>query len=152
MAEVIGVVSGAITFATVVVQLGKSIVTLRNCWNQLNDAPEDIRRLVREIELLSLILGDLEEDLSQDSVSIALSNSKYVLKCITLCKEAVKDLDSMCIDIVRDTKPVKNLRRVFKSTKLVIQKGKIEKHVARLQFVMHLLELSQQCYMRCVSI
>lgn len=152
MAEVIGVVSGAITFATVVIQLGKSIATLKDCWNQLNDAPEDIRRLKREIELLSLIVGSLKEDLSQDSVSIALSNSNNVLKCITFCEEAVKDLDLVCIDIVRDTKPVKNLRWAFKSTKLVIQKGKIEKHVARLQFVMHLLELSQQCYMRCVSI
>ncbi|KAJ5546625.1 hypothetical protein N7494_004210 [Penicillium frequentans] len=150
MAEVIGVVSGALTFATVVVQLGKSIATLKDCWNQLNDAPEDIRRLVREIELLSLIVGDLEEDLSQDSVSIALTNSKYVLQCITLCKDAVKDLDSLCTDISRDTKTVKNLRWAYKSTKLVIQKGKIEKHVARLQNVIQLLMLSQQCYIRAV--
>lgn len=72
MAEVIGVVSGAITFATVVVQLGKSIATLKNCWGQFNDDPDDLRRLVQEIELFGLIVADIEEDLSQESGLIAL--------------------------------------------------------------------------------
>jgi hypothetical protein len=150
MAEVVGVVSGAITFATVVVQLGKSIATLKDCWDQLNDAPDDLRKLVREIELFGLIVADIEEDLSQKPGSIALDNSKCVQKCLTLCKEAAEDLELVCTDIVRDTRPLNHLRRVYKSTKMVMQKGKIEKHVARLQNVIQLLMLSQQCYMRCV--
>lgn len=59
MAEVIGVVSGAIAFATAVVQLGKSIAILKDFCDQINDAPDDIRRLVREIELFGLIAADM---------------------------------------------------------------------------------------------
>jgi hypothetical protein len=150
MAEVIGVVSGAITFATVVVQLGKSISTLKNFCDQLNDAPDDIRRLVREIELLGLIVADMEEDLSQESGPIPLHDKKYISQCLNLCKEASEDLALVCTDLFQDTKPPNHLRRAYKSTRLVMQKRKIEKYAARLQKVIQLLILSQQSYMRCV--
>jgi hypothetical protein len=64
MAEVIGVVSGAITFATVLVQIGKTIITLKECYNDLRDAPDDLRKLVQQIEIFSKILVHVEEDLS----------------------------------------------------------------------------------------
>ena len=80
MAEAIGIASGAITFATVVVQVGQSILTLKNCWDEMRDAPHDIRKLVEEIELLGLILADIEDDLSQDSIYSALEDNKHALK------------------------------------------------------------------------
>ena len=150
MAEVIGVVSGAVTFAAVVVQVGNSITTLRDSWDQINDAPEDLRKLLQELELFSLILTDIEEDLSQNTVLTHLNSSKYMLQCLTLCKEAAKDLEILCDDIVRDLKPVSRLRLSYNSAKMVMRKGKIDKHMSRLQKVTRLLMLSQQSYTRCV--
>lgn len=150
MAEAIGVVSSAIAFATVVVQIGKSITILKAFCDQIKDAPDDIRRLVREIELFGLIAADIEEDLLHESSLIPLHDSKHVLQCLKLCKEASEDLQSVCTDIFRDTKPLNRLRWAYKSTRLVMQKAKTEKYVARLQKVIQLLMLSQQSYIRCV--
>lgn len=150
MAEVIGVVSGAVTFAAVVVQVGNSITTLRGCWDQINDAPEDLRKLLQELELFSLILTDIEEDLSQNAGSIHLNGSKSMLQCLTLCKEAAQDLEILCNDMVHDLKPVSRLRLSYKSAKMIMRKQKIERHMSRLQKVIRLLMLAQQSYTRCV--
>ncbi|KAF4764216.1 hypothetical protein HAV15_001416 [Penicillium sp. str.  len=150
MAEAIGIASGAITFATVVVQVGQSILTLKNCWDEMRDAPEDIRKLVREIELLSLILADIEDDLSQDSIYSALQDNKHALKSFNLCKDAADDLDGICMDLSRDVHPSSRMRRSYKALRIVMQNGKIEKYRSRLQNVIQLLTLSQQCYTRAL--
>jgi hypothetical protein len=149
MAEVIGIVSGAITFATVLVQIGNTITTLKESYDDLRDAPDDLRKLVQEIELFGFILADIREDLSR-SPNPALGNNKHALKSFTLCEEAAKELDTVCTDIVREMKSPNRLHRSFKSIKVVLQKGKIEKHKTHLQNVIQLLMLSQQCYTRYV--
>lgn len=148
MAEIIGVVSGAITFATVVVQVGNCITTLKGSWDQLRDAPEHLRKIVQEIELFGLILSDIEEDLSHQSVSSAPNNSKHALRCFALCKEAAEDLDIVCDSFVRDFGPSSRLRRSYKAVKLMMHMKHIEKHRSRLQNIIRLLILSQQCYTR----
>ncbi|OQD98846.1 hypothetical protein PENSOL_c008G11130 [Penicillium solitum] len=150
MAEAIGIASGAITFATVVVQVGQSILTLKNCWDEMRDAPEDIRKLVREIELLGLILADIEDDLSQDSIYSALQDNKHALKSFNLCKDAAEDLNAICMDLSRDVHPSSRMRRSYKALRIVMQNGKIEKYRSRLQNVIQLLTLSQQCYTRAL--
>jgi hypothetical protein len=149
MAEVIGIVSGAITFATVLVQIGDTIATLKECYDNLRDAPDDLRKLVQEIELFGFILTDIGEDLSQ-SPNPALGNNKHALKSLTLCKDAAKELDIICTDIVREIKSPNRLRRSLKSVRIVLQKGKIEKHKTHLQHAIQLLMLSQQCYTRYI--
>ncbi|KUM63737.1 hypothetical protein ACN42_g3350 [Penicillium freii] len=151
MAEAIGIASGAITFATVVVQVGQSILTLKNCWDEMRDAPEDIRKLVGEIELLGLILADIEDDLSQDSIYSALEDNKHALKSFKLCKDAADDLDAICMDLSRDGHSSSRMRRSYKVLKIVMQNGNIEKYRSRLQNIIQLLTLSQQCYTRCVG-
>ncbi|CAG8162112.1 unnamed protein product [Penicillium nalgiovense] len=149
MAEVIGIVSGAITFATVLVQIGNTITTLKECYDNLRDAPDDLRKLVQEIELFGFILTDIGEDLSQ-SPNPASGNNKHALKSFTLCKDAAKELDIVCTDIVREIKSPNHLRRSLKSVRIVLQKGKIEKHKTHLKHAIQLLMLSQQCYTRAV--
>lgn len=150
MAEVIGIVSGAVTLASVVVQVGNSITALRDYWDQIHDAPEDLRKVLQEIELFGLILTDIEQDLSQGSILTNLSGSRYMLQCLTLCKEAGHDLEILCNDIARNIRPVSRLRLPYKSARIVMRKGKIEKHMSRLQKVIRLLMLAQQSYTRCV--
>jgi hypothetical protein len=149
MAEVIGIVSGAITFATVIVQIRNTITTLKECYDDLRDAPDDLRKLVREIELFGFIVADIGEALSQ-SPNLALGTSKYALKSFTLCKEAANELDTVCTDIVREMRSPNRLRRSLKSVMIVLQKGKIEKHKDHLKNVIRLLMLSQQCYARYI--
>lgn len=151
MAETIGVISGAITFATVVIQVGNCIAMLKNCWNQSRDAPKDLRKTIQEIELFGLILSDIEEDLSHQSVSSALNNSKHGQICFALCKEAAEDLDIVCNDLMGNLGASSRLRRSYKAMKVVMHINNVEKHRSRLQNVIRLLILSQQCYTRCAN-
>jgi hypothetical protein len=152
MAEIIGVVSGAMTFATVVIQIGKSITTIKDFWEELQDAPDDLQKLVEEVKVFSFILADIEEDLSQPSISFALKSSKHALHSFELCKRAAEDLDFVCRELNQDVGPLSNrMRRSRKALKIVMSKGKTKKHRMRLQNVLQLLMLSQQCYTRYVS-
>jgi hypothetical protein len=79
-----------------------------------------------------------------------LENSEAALQSLAYCKEAANELDTVCNDIVRDVKSPSRLRRSFKSVKIVIQKGKIEKYMDHLRNVIQLLMWSEQCYNRYV--
>lgn len=151
MAEVIGIVSGAITFATVVVQITNSIITIKECWSQIRDAPDDLKYLVREIEAFGLILADIEETLSQESASAALRKSKQAMQSIAFCKKAAADLQTIAEDMLKTLRPSGGFRRSYAAMKITLQKGKLEKYRSRLQNAVRLLQLSQQCYTMFVS-
>lgn len=150
MAEVVGIVSGAITFATVLVQIRNTITTLKESYDNLRDAPDDLRKLVQEIEVFGFILADIGDDLSR-SPNPASGKNKHALKSFNLCKDAAKELDIVCTDIVREIKSRNRLSRSFETVRIVLQKGKIEKHKIHLQHTIQLLMLSQQCYVRYIS-
>jgi hypothetical protein len=62
MAELVGAISGAITIGALTANVAMSVAKLKSYWDQLEDAPEDVRRLIEEIEILSLILDDIKDD------------------------------------------------------------------------------------------
>ncbi|KAJ6022447.1 hypothetical protein N7460_012842 [Penicillium canescens] len=161
MAELVGTIASAITFAALVAHVGKSIVTLKECWHDIHNAPENLRALVRDIELFNLILDEIETDLQQQSLVSALGNSKHAAQSYRFCKEAAEDLDALCQELLEDLRPGGNrsagggklnkLRRGYGAVKVgMFKKGKIERLVERLQKVMRLLLLSQQCYTRAL--
>jgi hypothetical protein len=148
MAEVIGVVSGALTFATVVAQVTKSTIQIKDCWGQIRDAPEDLERLVREIDIFGLILMDIEEDLSKDSVAGVLKNNNHALKSFELCREAAVDLETASEGLMAEMRSAKGFKRSYASLRVVIKKGNFERYRTRLTSATRLLSLSQQCYTR----
>lgn len=148
MAEVIGAVSSAITFATVVVQVTESIITIKDCWRQFHDAPDDFKYLMRDLELFRIILADIEEDLSQKDLAFALQDSKHAMQSLQFSREAATSLQALSDDILRDMHCSNRLRKYYAAAKAVMQRGKFEKHMARLRNAIQLLSLSQQCYTR----
>jgi hypothetical protein len=62
MAEVLGKVASGISVAQLAGQITSSIIKLKNYWNQIQNAPSDINRLLREIESLNLILCHIQDD------------------------------------------------------------------------------------------
>jgi hypothetical protein len=161
MAELVGTIASAITFAALIAQVGKSIVTLKECWHDIHYAPENLRCLVRDIELFGLILDDIESDLEQQSLVSALRNSKHAAQSYQFCKEAAVDLDAACQVLLEELRPaggrhtdsgkMNKLKRGYGAVKVgILKKGKVERLIGRLQNAMRLLLLSQQCYTRYV--
>jgi hypothetical protein len=148
MAELIGVISGAITFGSLVVQLATSINKLKDSWEQFHGAPEDLKWLIRDIEIFGLVLAEIEDDSAQESVASNLTNNKSALQSFRLCKEASEELDILVKDLGRDIDSSSRLLRSYASLKMTIQKNKAEKYRSRLKNAAGLLMLSQQCYTR----
>ena len=63
------VVASSITIGALAVNIANSVVKLKNCWDSIQDAPEDVQFLIERVELLSQILRDIEDDQTQNSIS-----------------------------------------------------------------------------------
>jgi hypothetical protein len=119
MAELVGVISGAITIGALAVNVAMSVAKLKSYWDLLEDAPEDVRRLIEEIEILSLILDDIKDDQTQNPVSNLLLDNASLSKCLENCKKAANRLrrltDDMGIALIRRTSSRRNglLRKCY---------------------------------------
>ncbi|KAJ5461603.1 uncharacterized protein N7458_003155 [Penicillium daleae] len=136
MAEVIGVVSGAVTFATLVVQ------------DQFRDTSNDLQWFLGEAEVFETIMADIEVDISREPIASSLQGSQHALQSFYFYKRAAEDMDALCKDLMQDVNSSNRLRKSYKAAKVVFRRGRIEKHRSRLQNVIRLLMLSQQCYTR----
>ena len=150
MAEAVGVVASALTFATVVAQVTESIIKIKHCWSQFREAPNDLRYLMRDLELFGVILAEIEEDLSQGPVAFALKTNNHVMRSLEYCKEASNGLQALSTELEHDINSSSRLRKSYAAAKVVLQRGKLESHMTRLRNANQLLSLSQQCYTRCV--
>lgn len=149
MAELVGVIASAITFGTVVAQLTRSINSLKDFCEQIRDLPSDISWLVQDIEVLGLVLGDIEAELVREPIKWGLNNDKHVQQCLQFCVEAAAKLETTYKALMQDIQSGARIPQYYAMTKLVMRRGRIEKHKSRLQDVIRLL-LSQQCYTRSV--
>jgi hypothetical protein len=116
----------------------------------MRDAPDDLKWLLREVEMFGLIMADVEADLSQNPVPLALADSQHVSQSLLFCKEAVERLDALCKDLLQDYGSSNRLHRSYQAAKLVLRQRTVEMHVLNLHNAVRLLTLSQQCYARCV--
>ncbi|KAJ5928830.1 hypothetical protein N7466_007786 [Penicillium verhagenii] len=132
MAEVIGIVSGAITFASVVAQISKSIIQIKDCWGQIHDAPEEMRKLIAELEIYDLILQEIKQNLSSGPLANTKEMSEHSFQSLEVCKKAAESLQIIAKDLLSDLRPSSRFRRSYFSFKLVLQQSKIEKYKARL--------------------
>lgn len=148
MAEVVGVISGSLTLAGVVTSLADSIIKLKDCWDQIREAPDDLRWMVREIEVFGRVLVDMRADITQESTASILLKNRPMLDSLEMCVEATRDLDRLISDLGRGFKSQGRLRRSYAAAKVVMQKNQIEKFRSRLQNMTRLLSLCQQCYTR----
>ena len=146
MAEVIGIVSGAITFATVVAQISKSIMQIKDCWSQFRNAPDELQELITELEIYDLILREIEQNLSSGPRANAIGMSEHSLQSLEICKKAAEGLQIISNELAKDLCPSSRFRRSYSSFKIVLQKSKVEKYKAKLSNSIRLLSLSQQCY------
>ncbi|KAJ5623189.1 hypothetical protein N7490_011794 [Penicillium lividum] len=101
MAEVIGIVSGAITFATVVAQISKSIIQIKDCWGQINDTPEEMRELIAEIEIYDLILRGIKQNLSSGPLANTKEMSEHSFQSLEVCKKAAESLQIIAKDLLK---------------------------------------------------
>lgn len=152
MAEVLGIVASGISVGTLAAQIVNSVTKLKSYWNEIKEAPEDIKLLMEEIEDLQLLLTEMEQDRSRNPMSGTILEPSSASKCLSLCKRGAATLKQLADDLGADIDASSRLKRKWTSAKVVLKKDKIVKYQSRLGSAIRLLSLSHQCYTTWVEL
>jgi len=139
MAEVLGVVASGIAVAQLAGQVTKSIVKLKDYWDQVRDAPAEIKYLLKEIDSLSLILQHIQG--GQVGLS---SDSACVQQCFELCQEAATELGELVKAMSEKIEGNREWKKRVGSAKVVLKKEEIKKLKKRIKNAVSLLSLALQ--------
>ena len=148
MAEAIGVVASGIAIGTLATGITSSIVKLKSYWDQVQDAPEDVRDLIEELEDLSYLLADIEDDQRQNPMSSLILDSTSTSRCLQHCKQGADRLKELTDNLRTDLDAPSKLKRKWASAKVVLKKSQIDRYKAKLERAIRLLSLSHQLYTR----
>ena len=148
MAEAIGVIASGITIGTLATGIASSIVKLKSYWDQVQDAPEDVRDLIEELEDLSYLLADIEDDQRQNPMSSLILDSTSTSRCLQHCKQGADRLKELTDNLRTDLDAPRKLKRKWASAKVVLKKSQIDRYKAKLERAIRLLSLSYQLYTR----
>ncbi|KAJ5261226.1 hypothetical protein N7478_011821 [Penicillium angulare] len=130
MAQLVGVVSSAITFTALAIQVGKSVQTLKDYWDSMRDALDDIQWILREIEMFSSIMAHIEADLARKVVLVGASDNHHVSQSLSISEEAVEGLDPLCKSLMKAFSTSSRLRRSYYAANKVLRRREIEKQIS----------------------
>lgn len=108
MAETIGVVAASIEF-------GKLILELKELCSSINHAPQDLSELLEELNIAEQILQACAD---QETLVSSYASPALTQKCRQYCEKAVKDLKSICSELMAIIKR----SRCYGSVKIVGKK------------------------------
>ena len=149
MADVIlGTAASVITFGTLAAQLTNSITKLKSYWDQIKEAPGEIKDLIDEIEDIALVLTDIEDDQRRHPISNLILDNTSASRCLERCKKAIDGLRELVDEVATDIDSSSKIRRKWSSAKVVFKREKIEKYKARKNNSVQQLFLSLQHYDR----
>ena len=148
MAEIVGAVASGVSIGTLVVGVTSSIVKLKNCFDQVHDAPEDIMELIGELENIRFIFADVAENQRRNHTSDLILDSKSLSPCLQLCKQALDPLEELTVALSADLDAANKSRRKWGSAKVVLKKSRLDKYRLKLERGIRLLAFSHQVYTR----
>ena len=138
MAE-LGIVASGLGVASFAIQVGDSVMKLKNLWDAFKEAPADIKCLLEEIEILSLVLREVEQIHNSNERSV---NYPSGTRCLELCRRSADILESVVKDLDNDTRRKKRMGGI----KAVLKNESINKFCDRLRSAQTMLLLSNQTY------
>ncbi|KAK1977449.1 hypothetical protein LZ30DRAFT_258666 [Colletotrichum cereale] len=144
MAEVFGVVVSALTVAGMVSKFSTSIFKLRQLWDEVQDAPEDIRQRIRQLAIVKPMLEEMEAGLRDDGQH-RIRDSGAAGLSLEYCRQAADELELLAEDLQGRISRAKRSRGLVK-LKVTLKKDVLKRYHERIQFALQLLALSQHTY------
>lgn len=142
MAE-LGLIASGMGIASLGLQIGESILKLKDFWGRVKDAPEDVRYLLDEMETLKLLLSDLSI-LESEIVVAPSAPSSSLSSCFVFCQRGADLLQTLLQDLNKQIVE----RKIMGGVKAVLKKGTIDKLRDRLRSAQGMLMISYQNYTR----
>lgn len=145
MAEVLGTVASGAAVGQLAGEITSSIIKLKGYWDQVKDAPGEIRQLLLEIDSLNSILRHIEQDQNQAGLS-ELSPKICVKQSLKLCKQGAEELNGLLSELAMKIDKNTGWRRKAGASKVVLKREEIKKLKRRMKNAIRLLSLAYQCY------
>ncbi|KAE9380938.1 hypothetical protein N431DRAFT_325529 [Stipitochalara longipes BDJ] len=153
MAEIIGLIASGISIAQLAGQVTSSTLKLKAYWSQIQEAPADIKILVREIECLSGILGRIGEEFDTEIGDGGIEDAGLRIS-LELCTEGAEELRGLVVEmegklgVARDVNGEGKARwkRKVGAARVVLKKDEIKRLKQRLKSAVRLLGLAHQSY------
>jgi hypothetical protein len=122
---------------SVEVQICSSIIKIKQLWDDVKDAPGEIRDLLEDIDILSKVLSDFETH--DDLPPAAARNLDLCSRGARLLTEVLNELDTK----VRKRKRIGGL-------KAVLERGTVENLKKKLRSGQTMLALAYQIYLKYI--
>ena len=151
MAEVfVGTVASGVTIGALGAQVTIGVVKLKSLWNKIKDAPENLRDLIEELELLSQLLADAERDQERNPLSGLVLDPHSKSQCLQYCKKSVIQLKKLTDDFADALETKGKLRKTWSSAKIVFKNDETRRFESKLKRSIRLLSISLQLYQKSV--
>ncbi|KPM44816.1 hypothetical protein AK830_g1758 [Neonectria ditissima] len=145
MAELLGVVSSAITIVETAGKLVSSAITLKRLWDEVQDVPDSIRRQMLQLEMLVPVLEGMEDEFQQ--TRNMLRNDRAAIRSLEYCRKAMEELEGLTQDMQLQITTARKGKRTLAKFKVTLKKGVVQQCQERLGSTLQLLALSQQTYL-----
>jgi hypothetical protein len=143
--EVVGLTASIISITTLAIQIYDSLRKVADFWESFEDAPEDIRRISRELRFLANILITIrqrhESGLNQDG------HDQWIREALELVKQDIDELASLVSELARLVGPGNGrIKRHWRRVRIVSKRDKLTKlkgHVESAKSILGLVQTSQ---------
>lgn len=129
--------------ASPAIQIGDSVIKIKDFWSLVKDASKDIAYTIEEMEVLGLVLSDIEESIKSTNPDEQTPvDSSRAARCMELCKTAADRLEKAVRDL--DIEIMKG--KIRGKQKTALGKGTIDRLRERLRNAQTLMALSEITY------
>lgn len=112
--------------------------------SSIKQTPGDLRLLLEELQLLSLLLNSFRDDGSQP----AYDASKGFLSALEHCKHDLESIQAFCTNLEDSIINTKRGLRPWAAFKATLSEKKVKKYLNRLDRAKSMLSLAHQCSMQ----
>ncbi|GKT49492.1 uncharacterized protein ColSpa_09673 [Colletotrichum spaethianum] len=147
MAEVLGVVASAIAVGQATGQAAKSVLKLKQLWDQIENAPQRFDDLLSKLEILDALLKDVDRQFAEPSLPAGFWDRSLAQQTFKLCRSVSTQLESLCITLNDQIRSPKKSKRVRGAIKVVVDDDYLKALEAKLESAFSLLQMAHQCYL-----
>ncbi|KAI8950237.1 hypothetical protein F4801DRAFT_579701 [Xylaria longipes] len=144
MAEALSTAASGIAVAA---QGGKTIIKLKQLWDDFKDVPSSIGDLLNQIDCLDPALWEAENTFSQASLPPMFWDSSLRSRSTTYCHKALRSLKELVDELTLQLNRPGKLQSKVATAKVLLKKEQLRSLERRLQNAITMSSLSQRSYL-----
>ncbi|RYP38849.1 hypothetical protein DL767_002411 [Monosporascus sp. MG133] len=145
---VVGVVASSVTLAGVAIKIGGAVFKLKGLWDEIQDVPQAIAYLMKQIEIADSIVWEMENEMKEHArFNPMIFDDTAMRNSTELCRHAVQNLINLADDLRVQIDAQRKIKRGIAKVKVRLKKEVLAEHEKQLQDAFRILIAAQQSYM-----